>query len=543
MGCSSSKQNVIDFARGNEKDFHERFVEEEVLGQGEFGVVKQCMDLHARDGDDNKHLAVKILRKGITWKDNTLFMPIKPEALKLECGILKDLGGRHCILELIGVWESPSNLYMVTEQCDGGEMMQYVAKAHNEGIHTEDVSRIAMELISAVNHCNDHGVIHRDIKPENIMFQRSEPGSSLRLIDFGCACRDAPDPAVPNSQDPSRHTTFAGTPFYISPEMFQRNYTHKTDIWSVGITLYVLVAGYPVEQLQKAFNLLQSSDRNLRDLPGMPKDELPDSFFEMLHKMLTYKHKIRHSADQILPTEFIKLHNLSESAPTDEHLDTLGPLQPSGTGKKRPNLLVSTAYRHSAYLAYETFERSVTALLAAVLLRTHLDELVKKLSKPVVDDQSQDTSSNSDTANKMRLQVIQVQQLKKALQEINQTECAEMINNLPNAASYDGYAYHWKLLMQFTEEQSNKTSSYARQAELDNSMGRRTRSLLTLRKAQKDALDLSDHGGQHAANAQRKRQNNLQDNSSVHGSSMFDGLKRKKRNAKKKDVLNSSSHF
>ena len=115
-----------------------------------------------------------------------------------------------------------------------------------------------------------------------------------------------------------------------------------------------------------------------------------------------------------------------------------------------------------------------------------------------------------------------------------------MVNNLPNAANYEGYAYHWNLLQQFIEETSNNAASYAKQAELDNSMGRRTRSLITLtRKSQKDLLDLSDHGGSNTEHAEKERQNN----SSVHGSSIFASIKRKRTNAKKMDALNVSSHF
>ncbi len=115
-----------------------------------------------------------------------------------------------------------------------------------------------------------------------------------------------------------------------------------------------------------------------------------------------------------------------------------------------------------------------------------------------------------------------------------------MVNNLPNAANYEGYAYHWNLLQQFTEETSNNAASYAKQAELDNSMGRRTRSLITLtRKSQKDLLDLSDHGGSNTEHAEKEHQNN----SSVHGSSIFASIKRKRTNAKKMDALNVSSHF
>jgi serine/threonine protein kinase len=57
---------------------------------------------------------------------------------------------------------------------------------------------------------------------------------------------------------------------------FQRTYSYKTDVWSAGVTIYVLVAGFPADLLQRAFNQLQSADRNLRELPNMP-DNMPDS--------------------------------------------------------------------------------------------------------------------------------------------------------------------------------------------------------------------------------------------------------------------------
>ena len=428
MGCSSSKTNLVPYARGNEKDFRERFVEENVLGQGEFGVVKKCIDLHARAGDENKRVAVKVLRKGMTFKDNTVYMPLKPEVLQLECGILKELGGRNYIPELFGVWESNSLLYIVTEVCYGGEMMQYIAKAHSDDLSTEDVSRISFELLSAMDHCANHGVIHRDLKPENIMFRSADKGSSLRVIDFGCACRDMQDnPAVdPASSDEIRHTTFAGTAFYISPEMFQRNYNFKTDVWGIGVTLYVLVAGYPAHELQKAFNMLQSSKRELRELPDMPQNELPDSYFKMLSQLLTYKSKQRVSAKELLENdEFVNFHKKMTddySLQVSAQADQVTPLK--SFEKKASSILRATSFRHSAYLQYEKFERSVTALLAAILSQKQLSDLVEKLGKSASENElSEDPSRfTSETANRLRLKVITIGKLKKILDELKQQE-------------------------------------------------------------------------------------------------------------------------
>jgi serine/threonine protein kinase len=72
------------------------------------------------------------------------------------------------------------------------------------------------------------------------MFESKVAGSNARLINFGCST---------NKVVKGMNTTFAGTPFYNSPEMFQKTYTNKTDVWSVRMLLYVLVTGYPSDNL------------------------------------------------------------------------------------------------------------------------------------------------------------------------------------------------------------------------------------------------------------------------------------------------------
>jgi hypothetical protein len=236
MSGGGGKQ-LIDSPDGNEEAFHSRFIEDRVLGEGEFGVVKLVYDMKEStpDGPTNTALACKTLRKGVQFKDNTLYAPMKPDILQGEVNMLRTLGGKHFCLELKGIYETPKVILMVTEYCAGGEMQEYVSK-QEEDLRTDDVSRISFQMLDAIAHCARHNIIHRDIKPENAMFQFPTPGSDLRIIDFGSGTAKVVEGV---------HTTFAGSAFYISPEMFQHSYTNKTDVWSVGVTLYVLVAGYP----------------------------------------------------------------------------------------------------------------------------------------------------------------------------------------------------------------------------------------------------------------------------------------------------------
>lgn len=162
MGICASKQTYISSATGGERDYQERFLESKTLGQGEFGVVKMVHDVKNKDLIGSQPLAVKYLKKGFTFKDNTLYTPLKKEVLQGEVEILRALNGEQYNLKLIAVYESPSMIYMVTEYCEGGEMMPWLSKAYKDtsGLRTEDVSRICYQLWSAVNHCSRHKVKH-----------------------------------------------------------------------------------------------------------------------------------------------------------------------------------------------------------------------------------------------------------------------------------------------------------------------------------------------------------------------------------------------
>ena len=153
---------LIENPDGDEEAFHKRFLEDHVLGEGEFGVVKMIHDMKKQD---NEPLACKTLRKGVVFKDNTLYAPLKPEILRGEINMLRALSedDKNYCLKLHSIYETPRLILMVTELCAGGEMMEYVAKQEQD-LRTEDVSRIAFQLLTAINSCAKHNIIHRDIK-------------------------------------------------------------------------------------------------------------------------------------------------------------------------------------------------------------------------------------------------------------------------------------------------------------------------------------------------------------------------------------------
>mmetsp|Transcript_31003 Transcript_31003/g.35323 ORF Transcript_31003/g.35323 Transcript_31003/m.35323 type:complete len:513 (-) Transcript_31003:144-1682(-) len=446
-GCLSSKEDYIPNNNGGEEDYHSRFLEDKkILGEGQFGVVKLVHDMQ---GEDEELLACKTLHKGIVFKDNVLYTPLKPQVLKNECEILRTLGGKQFCLDLIAIYETPKFIYVVTELCSGGEMMEYVS--NQESLTTGDFSRVAFQLLSAVDHCAEESVIHRDIKPENTMFRDPSPGAQLRLIDFGSG-------AIDKDEKEGHHTTRAGTAFYNSPEMFQLSYTSKTDVWSCGVTLYVLVAGYPATNLQKAFDMLQISKRDLRNLPGMPED-IPDSFIDLLDKLLVYNYRHRPSAGDLLDHDFVQFHKKQSKTTTlisdiiaDSKNATIQTVGKEKLGAKplSNNIFNESIKKHTIFVRYLKYERSVTTLLATMMFRRDFNALIERLDKEY---EISHPNSKSETATfGTKLQVITIRNLKKILTSMNQKECVEQIWKFPNAASYENFAFNIALLKQFKYE-------------------------------------------------------------------------------------------
>ena len=78
--------------------------------------------------------------------------------------------------------------------------------------------------------------MHRDIKPENILMSRDVVDPTITIIDFGTAC---------HLSNKERLNQKSGTPYYIAPEVLEGYTDEKSDIWSVGVILYIMLCGYP----------------------------------------------------------------------------------------------------------------------------------------------------------------------------------------------------------------------------------------------------------------------------------------------------------
>ncbi|KAG8374471.1 hypothetical protein BUALT_Bualt11G0135800 [Buddleja alternifolia] len=194
-----------------------------LLGCGAFAKV-----YHARDLRTGQSVAIKSISKHRIIKGNLT------ANVKREIFIMRGLRHPH-IVRLHEVLATKTKIYFAMEFAKGGELFAKIAK----GRFSEDLSRrYFQQLISAVSYCHSHGVFHRDLKPENLLLDENW---ELKVTDFGLS-------AVTEDQirpDGLLHT-LCGTPAYVAPEILaKKGYDGaKIDVWSCGVILYVLNAGY-----------------------------------------------------------------------------------------------------------------------------------------------------------------------------------------------------------------------------------------------------------------------------------------------------------
>ncbi|PWZ33224.1 CBL-interacting serine/threonine-protein kinase 12 [Zea mays] len=193
-----------------------------LLGHGTFAKV-----YHARHVDTGDNVAIKVLDKEKAVKSGLV------PHIKREIAVLRRV--RHPnIVHLFEVMATKTKIYFVMELVRGGELFSRVSKGR---LREDTARRYFQQLVSAVGFCHARGVFHRDLKPENLLVDEQ---GNLKVSDFGLSAV-----AEQFRPDGLLHT-FCGTPAYVAPEVLgRRGYDGaKADVWSCGVILFVLMAGY-----------------------------------------------------------------------------------------------------------------------------------------------------------------------------------------------------------------------------------------------------------------------------------------------------------
>ena len=190
------------------------------VGSGKPYVMKQRLK-DAYGGDNERH-----------WRR------VMERLLRME-------PNRH-VVAIHRVLEDDTAFYIVMDECNGGQLFDLLLK--ESAITQRECKRIIREILTAVGHLHDNGLIHRDIKPENIMLSNVDGESRIQLIDFD-TCEEMASRRLSAAVTPSkgslcrRSSRVIGTLGYIAPESFNGEYSTASDLFSIGIIFFILMTG------------------------------------------------------------------------------------------------------------------------------------------------------------------------------------------------------------------------------------------------------------------------------------------------------------
>jgi WD40 repeat protein/serine/threonine protein kinase len=193
---------------------------QERIGTGGFGeVYRAFQDVIQRE------VAIKVILP--TYANQTDFI----RRFESEAQLVARLEHPN-IVPLYDYWRDPSGAYLVMRWLRGGNLRNLIGRGK---VMPDQASRILDQVAAALSAAHRAGVVHRDIKPDNILLDKD---SNAYLADFGIALTGDIDTL-------SDETGFVGSPSYVSPEqIIGEQLTFKTDIYSLGIVLYEMLAGH-----------------------------------------------------------------------------------------------------------------------------------------------------------------------------------------------------------------------------------------------------------------------------------------------------------
>ncbi|XP_062912931.1 calcium/calmodulin-dependent protein kinase type II subunit beta isoform X22 [Mobula hypostoma] len=360
-----------------------RFTDEyqihEELGKGAFSTVRRCIKLST----GQEYAAKMINTKKLPARDHQ-----KLEREARICRLLKHSN----IVRLHDSISEEGYHYLVFDLVTGGELFEDIVA--REYYSEADASHCIQQILEAVLHCHQMGVVHRDLKPENLLLASKCKGAAVKLADFGLA--------IEVQGEQQAWFGFAGTPGYLSPEVLRKEaYGKPVDIWACGVILYILLVGYPPFWDEDQHKLYQQIKAGAYDFPSPEWDTVTPEAKNLINQMLTIN-----PAKRITATEALKhpwVCQRSTVASMMHRQETVECLKKFNARRKLKGAILTTmlATRNFSVGRQTTAPATMTAAASATVglveqgRRVRADTAAKSLLNKKVDGVKKRKSSSS----------------------------------------------------------------------------------------------------------------------------------------------------
>jgi serine/threonine protein kinase len=249
------------------------------------------------------YCALKIVDKNQFWR-RVVKGKERPDTLVRELAVQSTMtascGKISSFVRIHGVFETSDNLVIELELLEGKDLFDFIS---SKGVLDErEASHVMYDLLSSLETMGRLGLAHRDVKPANIlMSNHGEDPVAVKLGDFGMSAFVNMDGFVHGR---------CGTPGYAAPEILlagaRSGYSGKCDIFSAGVTLYVMLSGYEPFYGEDEKELMEANKNAVVEYPASDWAKVSSEAMDLLRKMLDPDPNERISAKAALQHEWIR---------------------------------------------------------------------------------------------------------------------------------------------------------------------------------------------------------------------------------------------
>ena len=282
------------------------------IGAGGMGEVYLAQDT----SELGRTVALKILPSAVAQDKNRL------QRFTLEARTVSNLNHPN-ILTVYEFGQSESACFIATEYIDGVTLRQHL---YDRRLKLTEILDVVIQIVAALNAAHEAGITHRDVKPENVMVRKDH---IVKVLDFGLAKLSQPSLATNESAGSEATTQFQvvntnpgliiGTVNYMSPEQsIAKDVDHRTDIWSLGVLLYEMLAGtLPFKGKDIHRQIIAIKEAEPAPL-SQHVQGVPDRLQEIVTKCLA---KDKHERYQTSKDLLIDLRNLRRKLDVDAEIE------------------------------------------------------------------------------------------------------------------------------------------------------------------------------------------------------------------------------